>query len=88
MEDRLTNLVHHWLDDKADPALPTVLLAHASVQGAIYGGERAVMLGNDLVLSASLVKDPSLDYVALGHIHKPQNLNKDAHPPVIYPGSI
>ena len=88
MEDRLTNLVHHWLDTKADPALPTVLLAHASVQGAIYGGERAVMLGNDLVLSASLVKDPRLDYVALGHIHKPQNLNKDAHPPVIYPGSI
>jgi exonuclease SbcD len=26
--------------------------------------------------------------VALGHIHKPQNLNENAHPPVIYPGSI
>jgi exonuclease SbcD len=26
--------------------------------------------------------------VALGHIHKPQNLNEGAHPPVIYPGSI
>jgi len=24
----------------------------------------------------------------LGHIHKPQSLNDDAHPPVIYPGSI
>jgi exonuclease SbcD len=24
----------------------------------------------------------------LGHIHKPQNLNEGAHPPVIYPGSI
>jgi exonuclease SbcD len=35
-----------------------------------------------------LVKDPRLDYVALGHIHKPQNLNEDQHPPVIYPGSI
>jgi exonuclease SbcD len=35
-----------------------------------------------------MVKDPRLDYVALGHIHKPQNLNEDAHPPVIYPGSI
>jgi exonuclease SbcD len=46
------------------------------------------MLGSDLVLPGSLVKDPRLDYVALGHIHKPQNMNENAHPPVIYPGSI
>ena len=67
---------------------PLVLTAHASVQGAVYGGERTVMLGRELVLPGSLVKDPRLDYVALGHIHKPQNLNENAHPPVIYPGSI
>jgi exonuclease SbcD len=47
-----------------------------------------VMLGSDLVLPGSLVRDPRLDYVALGHIHRPQNLNEGAHPPVIYPGSI
>jgi len=58
------------------------------VQGAVYGGERTVMLGGDLVLPGSLVRDPRLDYVALGHIHKPQNLNENAHPPVVYPGSI
>jgi len=46
------------------------------------------MLGADLVLPGSLVRDPRLDYVALGHIHKPQDLNENAHPPVIYPGSI
>ncbi len=34
------------------------------------------------------MRDPRLDYVALGHIHKPQNLNENAHPPVIYPGSF
>ncbi|HIE57897.1 MAG TPA: exonuclease SbcCD subunit D [Anaerolineales bacterium] len=87
LEEKLTTLVQRWLD-KADPNLPVILTAHASVQGAVYGGERTVMLGSDLVLSGSLVKNPQLDYVALGHIHKPQNLNKDAHPPVIYPGSI
>ena len=54
----------------------------------MYGGERTVMLGRELVLPGSLVKDPRLDYVALGHIHKPQNLNENAHPPVVYPGSI
>jgi exonuclease SbcD len=46
------------------------------------------MLGADLVLPGSLVRDSRLDYVALGHIHKPQDLNENAHPPVIYPGSI
>jgi exonuclease SbcD len=85
---RLTELVNGWLDERLDPDLPVVLSAHCSVQGAVYGGERTVMLGGDLVLKPSLVKDPRLDYVALGHIHKPQNLNEGAHPPVIYPGSI
>jgi DNA repair protein SbcD/Mre11 len=87
METRLTQIVQNWLE-KAEPELPTILTAHASVQGALYGTERSVMLGNDLVLPRSLVCDPRLDYVALGHIHKPQNLNKDSYPAVIYPGSI
>jgi len=87
IEERLTTIVHNSLDE-ADPELPVILTAHASVQGAVYGGERTVMLGSDLVLPGSLVRDPRLDYVALGHIHKSQNLNENAHPPVIYPGSI
>jgi DNA repair protein SbcD/Mre11 len=87
IEERLTDLVHGWLE-QADPQLPTILTAHASVQGAKYGAERTVMLGADLVLPGSLVRDGRLDYVALGHIHKAQDLNENAHPPVIYPGSI
>jgi len=87
IEQRLTELVNKWLDKK-DPTIPVILTAHASVQGAKFGSERTVMLGADLVLPGSLVRDPRLDYVALGHIHKPQDLNENAHPPVIYPGSI
>jgi len=87
LEQRLTELVAGWLED-ANPTIPMVLTAHASVAGASYGGERTVMLGSDLVLPGSLVRDARLDYVALGHIHKPQDLNPDSHPPVIYPGSI
>jgi exonuclease SbcD len=87
LEKRLTELVQNWFE-KADPQLPILFTAHASVQGAKYGGERTVMLGRDLVLPGSLVRDPRLDYVALGHIHKPQDLNENGHPPVIYPGSI
>ncbi|HEY5269101.1 MAG TPA: exonuclease SbcCD subunit D [Anaerolineales bacterium] len=87
IEERLSELVNMWLE-KADPAIPVILTAHASVQGAKFGSERTVMLGADLVLPGSLVRDSRLDYVALGHIHKSQDLNENAHPPVIYPGSI
>lgn len=88
LEVRLTQLVNLWLEENRDPSIPMVLAAHASVQGAEYGAERSVMLGSDLVLPGSLVRDPRLSYVALGHIHKPQDLNPERQPPVIYPGSI
>jgi exonuclease SbcD len=87
VQERLVELVQNWLD-RADPSIPTILTAHASVEGAVFGGERSVMLGGDIMLPAGLVKDPRLDYVALGHIHKHQDLNPDKHPPVVYPGSI
>jgi exonuclease SbcD len=72
----------------ADPDLPLILTAHATIQTAVYGSERQVLLGRDLALPKSLVADPRLDYVALGHIHKHQDLNAGAHPPVVYAGSI
>jgi exonuclease SbcD len=87
IEERLSEIVEEMITS-SDASLPLILTAHASVQGAIYGAERTVMLGADLVLPGSLVKDPRLDYVALGHIHKPQDLNEGKQPPVIYPGSI
>jgi len=87
IEVALSHLINGWFK-QIDPLLPVILTAHGSVQGAVFGGERSVMLGNDLVLPGSLVRDPRLDYVALGHIHKSQNLNENQHPPVIYPGSI
>ncbi len=84
---RIDEIVQTWMD-QLDPSLPTILTAHGSVQGALYGNERTVMLGKDLVLPGALVKDTRLDYTALGHIHKFQDLNPGSHPPVIYPGSI
>lgn len=97
IESRISDLIEGWLAD-SDPSLPILLTAHASIEGAKFGGERLVMLGNDLVLSAGLVKNKKFNYVAMGHIHKPQNVNGPGpdpddktlygHPPVIYPGSI
>lgn len=87
IEKRISLVLENRMKE-LDPQIPTIFTAHGSVQGAMYGNERTVMLGKDLVLPGSLVKDPRLDYVALGHIHKHQDLNPGAHPPVIYPGSI
>ncbi len=87
IEFRISELIEGWLEE-VDPSLPLIFTAHASVQGATFGSERMVMLGSDLVLPGSLVKNPRFDYVALGHIHKPQDLNEGGQPPVIYPGSI
>lgn len=87
IEGNMGELIEGWLEE-ADPSLPIILTAHASIEGAKFGGERLVMLGNDLVLSGSLVKNPKFSYVAMGHIHKPQNVNEGFQPPVIYPGSI
>ncbi|MDO8752794.1 MAG: exonuclease SbcCD subunit D [Anaerolineales bacterium] len=87
IEGNIGELIEGWIEE-ADKNLPIILTAHASIEGAKFGGERLVMLGNDLVLSGSLVKNQKFSYVAMGHIHKPQDVNEGYQPPVIYPGSI
>lgn len=87
----IENGIKYWIDDalaNIDPSLPTILTAHASVAGAKFGNEQDVKIGRDVILSPGLVTDPRFDYVALGHIHRYQDLNPGKHPPVVYPGSI
>jgi DNA repair protein SbcD/Mre11 len=69
---------------------PRVLAGHFTVQGAEYGSERAVMAGRDAVVPLSELAIPAWDYVALGHIHKHQNLTegRKGQPPVVYSGSM
>ena len=88
IENRVSKAILNTVE-KADPELPLILTAHASVLGAKYGSERTVMLGHELVLSAGIIGDPRLDYVALGHIHKHQAVSPPgSQPPAVYPGSI
>ncbi|MEA5419793.1 exonuclease subunit SbcD [Spirulina sp. CCNP1310] len=79
LEDEIRNL---------DPELPTVLLAHVMADRANLGAERFLAVGKGFTLPVSLFIRPELDYVALGHVHKHQNLNPNNQPPVVYPGSI
>ncbi|MEF3273255.1 MAG: exonuclease SbcCD subunit D [Chloroflexus sp.] len=69
-----------------EPGVPTVLAFHGTVEGAQLGSERAMILGSDLSLPRSVLAQPGVDYVALGHIHRHQVLSEQ--PPIVYPGSI
>jgi DNA repair protein SbcD/Mre11 len=73
---------------RLDPQLPTILLGHLMVDRAKLGAERFLAVGKGFTIPLELLTRPEFDYVALGHVHKHQNLNKSNQPPVIYPGSI
>jgi exonuclease SbcD len=76
------------LAEQLDPALPAVLTGHFTVSGAVYGSERSVMIGRDVAVLKSVLSDGPWDYVALGHIHKHQDLNEGRYPSMVYPGSL
>ncbi len=82
-----------YLSSKIDPKIPSILLAHAAVEGATFGSERSVMIGSDIILPLASLRHSRFNYVALGHIHKHQKLSKNlprrqAGPPIVYAGSI
>ena len=76
------------LAEQADPSIPAVLAGHFSVSDAKFGSERSVMLGRDVVVLKSVLAVPAWDYVALGHIHRHQELNAGQQPPIVYCGSL
>ena len=87
IENRVTEWINFALAE-TDPKIPIILTAHASVAGAKLGNEQEIKIGRDVILPLGLVCNPHFDYVALGHIHRHQDLNLGFHPPVVYPGSI
>ena len=70
------------------PEVPAILVGHFSVNEASQGSEQNIMIGRDVAVPRSVLIEPVWRYVALGHIHKHQSLNRDEQPPVIYSGSI
>jgi len=96
-DSELQKILHQLLedlaiqaDDLSDEDTPRILTGHFTVAGAIWGSERSVMLGRDVQVDLSSLADPRWDYVALGHIHKHQNLThgREGVPAVVYCGSI
>ncbi|NNH38454.1 exonuclease SbcCD subunit D C-terminal domain-containing protein [Acinetobacter terrae] len=61
-----------------------ILMSHAHMQGGeTSDSERPIIIGNEEALSTALFDDV-IDYVALGHLHKPQKVQ---HPHIRYSGS-
>ncbi len=75
---------------KEPVSYPVVVAGHLHVETAVMteGSERVTLVTRDPVFTLSMLKQPEFDYVALGHIHKYQELNKERKPPVVYSGSI
>ncbi len=75
--------------DELDKRIPSVLLAHVTAADAEYSkSERTAVIGRDPTLLTSVLTNSQFDYVALGHIHKFQDLNPRGRPYVVYPGSV
>lgn len=77
------------LAGKLDPNLPAILAGHLTVSSGIFSGsEKRAIYGTDPVFLPSQLAIEPYDYVALGHLHRYQNLNPGGHPAIIYSGSI
>jgi exonuclease SbcD len=71
------------------PEVPTVLAGHVAVQGAtLAGSEHTTTIASEPTFTVGQLAVRPIDYVALGHVHRPQDRNEEAHPPVVYSGSI
>lgn len=72
-----------------DPAIPAVLAGHLTVSNGIFSGsEKRAIYGNDPTFMPSQLAIKPFDYVALGHLHRHQNLNPSGNIPLVYSGSI
>lgn len=79
--DDLVGLAHQKYGTEA----PIIAMGHLYMQGSITSdSERDIHVGNLQGLDANVIH-PAIKYMALGHIHKPQRINKQDH--IRYSGS-
>lgn len=77
----LCGVYDEMLDDYVEDE-PIILLAHASVEGAMLNDSYTTTLGDECTLPIDIFED--FTYAALGHLHKHQAIAKNA----VYAGSL
>ncbi len=71
-----------------DDQTPTVLLGHFWARGArLSAWQQGYFSLTEPQVPLDALTDPAFDYVALGHIHRQQDLNPAGQPHVVYCGS-
>ncbi|ATO18477.1 exonuclease sbcCD subunit D [Acinetobacter sp. LoGeW2-3] len=62
---------------RQQPGQALILMSHAHMQGGeTSDSERPIVVGHEEALSTALFED-GIDYVALGHLHKPQKVGQE-----------
>lgn len=88
----ISGAVSHIIKELAlqlDSSIPAILAGHLTVSTGIFSGsEKKAIYGTDPLFLPSQLAIHPFDYVALGHLHRFQNLNVNGSIPVVYSGSI
>jgi len=71
---------------QVNPSMPSILLAHISIDSAEVGAERQIMGGRDITIPLSAIPE-EFGFAVLGHVHKPQDFARQGRPNVFYCGS-
>lgn len=88
IENKLIHIVRNLIT-RIDKSLPAVFVGHVALREAEFSGtEMGSLFSSDPSIPKAELLQPVLNYVALGHIHKFQNLNQGHTPPIVYSGSI
>ncbi len=86
---KAVNAIIQDLAEKLNPQIPAVLAAHLTVSNGIFSGsEKRAIYGTDPLFMPSNLARQEFDYVALGHLHRYQNLNQNGYPALVYSGSL
>lgn len=79
----------HSLAQELDSTIPSILAGHLCVSSGVFSGsEKRAIYGQDPLLLPSQLAIKPFDYVALGHLHRHQNLNQAGYPAIVYSGSL
>ena len=77
MQEALQILLADWMPAPV-PGERNILLAHLFVRGGVTAGsDRTAVIGGAAVVGAQSME--AFDYVALGHLHAPQKVGKNAY---------
>ena len=83
--ERLKSFYHDCVSNMPEN-IPKILMGHLFVQGGSVGdSERNIQIGGATAIEANDFPD-NVDYVALGHLHRPQSI-KGKEYPIQYAGS-